>query len=1176
MIRSHAHAAAALLATSSALAIAALLGTSASALAQCAPDPVAANGTVTCSGADADGFRTASSPVAVNVQTGAVVRNAVNSADPTIRLEGSGIVRNGGRIEANNNSWAIDGGIGATVINSNTIAATGGNGVTIRDALFQNAPDAVLTVVGRPNTGAVGVQALEGSTAINFERALIGVRGDNTTTGIFATRDGSITNRGRIEVTAIGAANAQGIEARLEGPQGHRLVNEGAIVVNGGFGSGMSIGDTQAGVRSTLRNTGTIDVTTTFTGGGFGLVALDNDLAENAGTILMRSQNGIGIALAGVDVEGFNTGTITVEGPLGTGASLLVGSRGAVFNNLGAGLIEATGSGLGSGSNGLTFQGGEIGLALPGASAVFVGGTEGEVNNTATLRATGAGSAGIQVGGASDIDFGFLGTRPAFEGNIIFNSGTIEGAQAGIRFQGDPDFGLPGLRIRNRGLITGDTTGSVNGGFGILSRDGVISVLNFPEGTIRGTGGIAIDAAGASAGADVLSNFVENAGLIEGDINLGSGNDAIVNSGRITGDLRFREGDDALVVLPTARFGGSIDMGQGNDTLIFDGEAGTVGDVALLSNGQFFATGVNLIRKTGAGTWRFVGDNIAPAIQLAPGEVLEGTAVFGAALPTLDLTNRAAGTVGTIGNAVFRDFLNEGTLDPGQFGNGPPLDTLRVAGDLVLASTSRFLVDIDATGASDLVEVGGTATLGGALVVRGLGYPTGFGSSGTYTILTAGNGVSGTFATVSDNLPDVDVRALYDNPSNVRLTYVREGTPPTEPPVAPPVEPPVTPPTEPPVTPPTEPPVTPPIEPPVTPPVQPDASFTRKENALAAVYGHAHAGMAFSTTLADRSRRVTGERVARSAAEPLAYDDAGLTARMAPKAFAHGADAVAMPGFDPGGIQVWATAFGQGLDVDAHLAGPGYQSRTGGVAGGLEYISRDDVRDMLFGLAGGYTTTDIDVMDGGAATDSGHVGIYGALSQGPIALEGALAYSFADHELARAAGPAVARGITDGHAWSGFAQVSYDIAPNLGLSDLRLAPAARFRGVHASRDAFTEEGAGILNLSVAEDEVGLAYGGVGVMMRGETLLGSVTLTPELSLFYERNFGDTAVTSIGTLAPVGIDFDTSVGAGGRDLLNLGAGVEASFSDRWSGHMRYEGAFGSDIESHSASVGISLRF
>jgi outer membrane autotransporter protein len=97
------------------------------------------------------------------------------------------------------------------------------------------------------------------------------------------------------------------------------------------------------------------------------------------------------------------------------------------------------------------------------------------------------------------------------------------------------------------------------------------------------------------------------------------------------------------------------------------------------------------------------------------------------------------GGTGTLSNTTIN---NGATLAP-----GPPnsVGTLRVAGNLVLASAASYLVQVSPAVAS-LTTISGTASLGGSVVANGTGGAYGIGQK--HAVLTASGGVTGTFSSL--------------------------------------------------------------------------------------------------------------------------------------------------------------------------------------------------------------------------------------------------------------------------------------------------------------------------------------------------------------------------------------------------------------------------------------------
>lgn len=149
---------------------------------------------------------------------------------------------------------------------------------------------------------------------------------------------------------------------------------------------------------------------------------------------------------------------------------------------------------------------------------------------------------------------------------------------------------------------------------------------------------------------------------------------------------------------------------------------------------------------------------------------------------------------GTVTTPFFTSLA--GTISPGTSGNAGNIGTLTFRGNTIFASGTVYRVDLGAAGVSDVIAVqangatGGQANVGGQLFFSVLGSATPR-AGDTYTILTAQNGVTGTFLapaaisailtpTVIYRANAVDVRLavgsyanVVDNSSAVQTSYAQ-------------------------------------------------------------------------------------------------------------------------------------------------------------------------------------------------------------------------------------------------------------------------------------------------------------------------------------------------------------------------------------------------------------------
>lgn len=207
----------------------------------------------------------------------------------------------------------------------------------------------------------------------------------------------------------------------------------------------------------------------------------------------------------------------------------------------------------------------------------------------------------------------------------------------------------------------------------------------------------------------------------------------VASSERFTGDLVIDAG--ATMTFDVAQDGVYAGRVSGAGRVLFTG-GGTLTLTGL-------ASGYAGVTTASAGT--LVADgHLAGHLNLGEGARLEGN--------------------GTLGSATLA-----GTIAPGH-----SIGRLTFTGDVTLAASSVYEVEVDAAGGSDLVTIGGKATLEGSRlsVLAGAGdYQEGT----DYTILTAAGGVTGAFGEVTSNLAFLTPSLAYGDTA-VTLTLTRNKT----------------------------------------------------------------------------------------------------------------------------------------------------------------------------------------------------------------------------------------------------------------------------------------------------------------------------------------------------------------------------------------------------------------
>jgi len=513
------------------------------------------------------------------------------------------------------------------------------------------------------------------------------------------------------------------------------------------------------------------------TGGG-GALFINSGATMTISAMSLNSNQAIGGA--------GGAGSVPIGGPGGGGGGFGGGGGGDMIHTGTGGA-----SGGGGGNNG-GVAGGTVGAGSPNAFSTYAGaggggeipvathpaGSGGTVAATATTPATsggpgglgsanngagaggGGGSGGSGSAGSNAIDTGGtgvggrgglgVGTANNYGGGGGGGGGNVGGAGYGTGgggggYHGD---GGAGGTFGGGGGASGLGTGG-NGGFGAGGGGGHIGGVDTYG--LGGSGGSATNAAAGGGGGSGLGGaiFIQQNGslLIQDGVNLagnsttaGSGGTAL--AGGSNGAAGSSLGQDIFI-----QAGGNLTF-QVNDTFALATPIAGAGSPAAATNPTLITAGTGTVSLMGANT--YVGTTLVQSGILQ----LNGSV-------TGDLTVAAGGTLS--GNAtVGGNIYNSGTIAPGN-----SIGTIFTT-NLVLYPTSTYNVEIDAAGNSDMIVASGSAEVGGTVAVTPIG--DSFIRPLTYTIITTGSGVTGTFSGLTSSTPAL--MTLIYNPLTVQLSYL--------------------------------------------------------------------------------------------------------------------------------------------------------------------------------------------------------------------------------------------------------------------------------------------------------------------------------------------------------------------------------------------------------------------
>jgi len=338
-------------------------------------------------------------------------------------------------------------------------------------------------------------------------------------------------------------------------------------------------------------------------------------------------------------------------------------------------------------------------------------------------------------------------------GHVI--AGVINGAGGTLVKGGaeDTTLSLTGANTYDGGTI-------VNGGILIVTGNSLPIPASGPAATVNGTGTLDFNQTAPftytgsfdlTAPTAILKTDVSGGVTLQGAIN-GTGQ-LVVNSGITT------------LTNTTSTYSGGTTV---NANAILNGDSTTIkGNVVdngivnfnQISNGTFtgaFSASSGVINKQGNGTLTFAtpSPNFQGTTNVVQGALLLDTILGGSVNVSLGALLGGSGKI--LGN-----LHNSGTVSPG---NG--IGTLNVGGNYIQDANAIYSVELDPSGNSDLLDVGGTAQLNGILNIQYInGVPN---TSTTYTILHANGGVVGTFPTVISSDARINAAVIY-LPNDVQI-----------------------------------------------------------------------------------------------------------------------------------------------------------------------------------------------------------------------------------------------------------------------------------------------------------------------------------------------------------------------------------------------------------------------
>lgn len=995
-------------------------------------------------------------------------------------------------------------GIEARSSNGGDVSVVSGSLVNLADAEYDGtfADGIVATTSGKVSVQSTSIQIAESRSGVGILAS--GDAGVDVTSGSITTGGLGIyaNSAAATNVLVNGAIDSAGVFAA--GETVSVTVAQGASV-NGAL-SGIQ---TNAVLSARIENAGTI-----LGGDGAAVLGFGQTTLVNSGT-LTAGTNGLAAVLDVTDDTVILQSGSAVTGVIDTGAGLdivrlegVAGGTLASFANAEALRVDSGLWSTGTTANyfdtvdvasGAELQ---VNLAADGSSGIET--ALATVTGTLTLNYTDTSEAGdisgvaiagtgtVRLIGAGELVLG--GSDVAFTGTTRIENGTL--SLSGDLAADVVTTGAGVFRITDGSNFTGDL---LNDGTFVYDRTDSYTIAGDFSGTglmvKNGTGELTFGGLYAFTGTTTINGgTVKFAGQLA--------DDTMLDLERGTVDL-----SNALNGAQTiAELSGSAD-----GTLALGATVLTVNQTTDSTFGGAI-TGTGGLTKTGSGTLDLTGTSTYSGDTQVQGGVLK----VNGALPNSTVIVDAGGTLGgngTIGSLA----MNGGTLAPGN-----SIGRLTVNGDVAFTAASTYVVEANAAGQADRIDATGSATLGGA-AVQVLAESGRYRGRTSYTILTAAEGVNGTFGSVSSNFAFLTPSLSYDATS-VTLNLTRN-----------------------------------------------DADFASlATTANGRAVGGALQALGAGNALFEETLFLQDSEVQPNFASLSGEIYPALAAGLMEDAQILRRSLIGQPVREDEGAFGWATLLGSWGKADATTGTAKLSTDQKGVMGGIGFAGNG------LNAALGIARIAADYSGNGHADVDSTV-VAGTLRYAAQGFSGTVGVSYAWHDIdtSRSAvlGTIAAslRGKADGSTRQVFGEIGY----GLETGGFALTPFAEIAYVETRRDALTETG-GATALTFGKDKRHATYADLGLRIAGKPGSGEkLGLAPYASAAWRRAWGDRTAAMQASIGGAAGTFEVVGPAISRDAADLAAGVVASV-----GALRvsagYEGLVSSGWQNHSAQLRFSIAF
>jgi outer membrane autotransporter protein len=267
--------------------------------------------------------------------------------------------------------------------------------------------------------------------------------------------------------------------------------------------------------------------------------------------------------------------------------------------------------------------------------------------------------------------------------------------------------------------------------------------------------------------------------------------------------------------------------------------------------------------------------------------------------------------------------------------------------------------------------------------------------------------------------------------------------------------------------------------------------------------------------------------------------------------------------------------FGTFSDLESTTGHVGFDTQSVGGGFGMDtHISKN----LTIGMAGGYseTRTNFNSTISNSNMQTGHVALFGGYTGEKWYVDSVLAYAYRDIEMERSTMTGLAESDHQANEISVYAGGGYNMIQD---KNFLFGPVATLQFISIDEEAYSETGAGVANMSFADNTTDSLRTVLGVRMAQRLdLTESITIVPEVHLGWAHQWLDNAHSV--TASFVG------GGTGGVNIINrplpdasanIGTALAVLLGEKTALTATYDADFGrSDFVTHIVNVDVDFHF